>query len=189
MFGEYIHLKSNLLIAMPAMGDPFFSQTVTLVCEHSDEGCFGITINRPMSLSLAEVMDKLDIMGDKQCLTDQMSLNGGPVQPEQGYVIHDGDSQRWDKSLRINDRLTVSMSTDILKDIADDKGPNNFLFALGCAMWSAGQIEDEIIENAWLTCPSDNRIIFNTPHDQRWLASSNLLGIDLRLMSDAVGHA
>ncbi len=183
-----IYLKSNMLIAMPGIGDPFFDQTVTLICDHSKEGSFGITINRPMSISLAEILEKLDIAGDKNTLASTMSLNGGPVMPEQGYVIHDGE-QEWDKTTRINQDLSVTTSTDVLKDIAQDQGPKHFLFALGCAMWKPGQLESEIKANIWLTCPSDNSILFDTPHSQRWLNSSHLLGIDVRLMSDNVGHA
>ncbi|PID45591.1 MAG: YqgE/AlgH family protein [Proteobacteria bacterium] len=182
------NLRNQLLIAMPALGDPNFFHTVTLICEHNEEGCFGVTINRPLDMTVGDLLKQLDIDSIEQVVLDATAVNGGPVQPNQGFVIHD-TSQSWQGTLHVGDNLSVTSSRDILEDIAVGKGPDNFLLALGCASWSAGQIEDELRQNAWLTCPASHQILFETPYEQRWQQSAGTLGVDVNLISDVVGHA
>lgn len=184
-----MNLKNHFLIAMPGMGDPNFDHTVTLICQQDEEmGSFGITINRPVNITLTELFEQLDIKLEDECLKSSMALVGGPVQSEQGFVIHTG-KKRWDSTLPISDNLSVTSSRDILEDIGRGKGPEHFLLALGCAGWGPGQLEDEIKENAWLTVPADQRIIFDLPYSERWHGAANNIGIDINLISDVAGHA
>lgn len=203
------YLQSQLLIAMPALGDPSFKKSVTLICQHNEEGCFGLTINRPIQITLDELFDQLHISSENHAIKGALALRGGPVQPEQGFVIHEispdeapdtsvdsnathqgrRNNARWENTLTINDNLAVTASRDILFDIAEGKGPKNFLLTLGCASWSAGQIEQEILDNSWLNCPTDNKILFDTPFDKRWNSAIDTLGFDINLISDEAGHA
>ncbi len=203
------YLQSQLLIAMPALGDPSFKKTVTLICQHNAEGCFGLTINRPIQITLDELFDQLHISSDNDRIKGALALKGGPVQPEQGFVIHEisadeapddtfdsnathqgrRNNARWENTLTINDSLAVTASRDILFDIAEGKGPKNFLLALGCASWGAGQIEQEMLQNSWLNCPTNNKILFETPFEERWNSAIDTLGFDINLISDEAGHA
>lgn len=189
------YLQSQFLIAMPSMGDPSFKKTVTLICQHNDDGCFGLTINRPIQITLEELFDQLEISPHDSTIKGKIALKGGPVQPEQGFVIHDVDKddeasmRTWENTLKINDDLAVTASRDILLDIAKGNGPENFLLTLGCASWIPGQVEQEVLDNAWLNCPTDNKIIFDTPFDKRWHSAIDTLGVDANLISDVAGHA
>lgn len=190
-------LQSQLLIAMPAMGDPAFKQTVTLICQHNDQGCFGLTINRPIQITLDDLFGQLDISTSQNIrFKTEVAYKGGPVQPEQGFVIHDvmidvdtNEVKIWENTLMINDELAVTASRDILFDIAKGEGPENFLLALGCASWVSGQIEQEILDNTWLNCPTDNKILFDTPFEKRWHDAIDTLGIDINSISHIAGHA
>ena len=186
---EASDLKNQFLIAMPRMGDPNFDHTVTLICQQDDKmGAFGVTINRPIGLTLGDLFGQLDIKIEDDSISNVSALVGGPVQPEQGFVLHDTEKS-WQSTLPITDNLAITSSRDILIDIALGKGPKHFLLTLGCAGWSPGQLEYEIQENTWLTCPADNKIIFDLPYDKRWQGAANTLGIDLNLLSNTAGHA
>lgn len=196
---ENNYLQSQLLIAMPGLDDPYFKQSVTLICQHSEDGCFGLIINKPIEVTIDEVLKQLQIDSEKTPskedlkLTDKHStksmpaLRGGPVQIEQGFIIHDSTHQ-WENTLNINDNISVTASQDILIDIAEGNGPENYLLTLGCASWEAGQMEAEILNNSWLNCPVDNKIIFNMPFENRWQAAADTLGINLNAMSGISGH-
>ncbi len=189
------YLQSQLLIAMPAMGDPTFKQTVTLICQHNADGCFGLTINRPIQITLDELFGQLNITTEDAVVKGELALKGGPVQPDQGFVIHDAvpnddnSAKTWENTLTINDSLAVTASRDILFDIAKGEGPQHYLLALGCASWTAGQIEQEVLDNAWLNCPSDNKILFDTPYERRWNSAIDSLGFDVNSISHTAGHA
>lgn len=180
-------LQSQLLIAMPTMPDPHFDHTVTLICQHNDNGCFGLTINRPLQVTLEELFEQLKIPTDNDAIKGVRALRGGPVQPEQGFVIHDTD-RKWENTLSINDELSVTASRDILFDIALDKGPDNFLLILGCANWGADQMVDEIKNNSWLNCELDKQILFDTPYEKRWTNAVDTMGIDVNCISEVAGH-
>lgn len=188
MPATHLQLQNQLLIAMPSMMDPRFSKTVSVIARHTDEGCLGLVINKPSETSLADLFDHLDIHPDDHSFKDVNVFNGGPVQPEQGFVLHNTDEE-WESTLKITQDLAVTTSRDILIDIACHEGPDKYIVCLGCASWEAGQIESELLENTWLTCDIDADIIFDTPIEKRWYAASELLGIDMRLMSGASGHA
>lgn len=181
-------LTNQFIIAMPALADPNFTHTVTYICEHNQEGAMGIVINRPFGLSLGEMLDHLEITPGPSVNRDQPVMAGGPVQNEHGFVLHTpvGD---WDSSLQVTPDLALTASSDILSAIARGNGPLHYLVALGYAGWGAGQLEEEMASNAWLSGPADARLIFETPVEKRWSEAAASLGIDLNLLSSDVGHA
>ncbi len=181
-------LQNQLLIAMPGLHDPYFDQTVTLICQQNDKGCFGLTINRPIQITIDELFHQLDIPSTNTKIKGMKALSGGPVQVEQGFIIHDTDRE-WENTIVINKEISVTASRDILFDIANDEGPDHFLLTLGCASWAPGQMEEEIKNNAWLNCDTDNKIIFDTPYEKRWKSAVDTLGIDVNFISDVAGHA
>ncbi|MCE3284082.1 MAG: hypothetical protein K0R70_338 [Steroidobacteraceae bacterium] len=183
------YLTNQFLIAMPAMEDPNFAQTVTLVCEHSERGALGIVINRTLPMTLGEVFDQLGLDSSRSRVNDQPVLRGGPVQTERGFVLHSPAAGTWESSLPFSDRMHLTTSRDILDALAAGEGPESAVIALGYAGWDAGQLEDEMARNAWLTVDADERVLFSTPVEQRWQAAAKLLGIDLRALSSDAGHA
>lgn len=181
-------LRNQFLIAMPALGDPNFSQTVTLICEHNEDGALGLVINRPLELSIGDMLAHMDINPSNQALAEQPVLMGGPVQTERGFVLH-GEPGGWDATMQVADALYVTSSRDILEAMARREGPENALITLGYAGWGAGQLEGEMKENAWLSTPADRRIIFEVPISDRWSQAARLLGVDLNTLSGDAGHA
>lgn len=180
-------LQSHFLIAMPAMGDPNFNETVTFVCEHNESGALGVIINRPLELTLAEVLQQLDLPTDDSA-PDQHVLSGGPVHKDRGFVLHRTE-QAYDSSIHTDIGVTVTLSQDILSDIGAGNGPDAATLALGCAGWEAGQLESEMGANAWLSVPADPKIIFDTPFEARWSRAAGLLGVDIMQLSAYAGHA
>ncbi len=179
---------NQLLIAMPGMQDPNFETTVTLVCEHTEDGALGIVINRPLDLRLADVLDQLELTAESEEIGASRVLAGGPVGHERGFVLHPA-GQEWEATLDVSDEIRVTFSRDILAAIAAGTGPGRSLVALGYAGWDAGQLESEMMANAWLNVTATPDIVFDVPFDQRWQAAARQLGIDItRLASDA-GHA
>lgn len=182
------YLNNQFLIAMPAMDDPNFAQTVTLVCEHSERGALGIVINRTLPMTLGEVFEQLGLDARRSRVNDQPVLQGGPVQTERGFVLH-SPTGTWESSLPFSERMHLTTSRDILDALAAGEGPASAVIALGYAGWEAGQLEEEMARNAWLTVPADERVVFTTPVDQRWHAAARLLGVDLFTLSSDAGHA
>jgi len=185
---ESNNLAGHLLIAMPAMADPNFAQTVTYICEHSDQGALGLVINRPLDIDLGEVFAQLELKNCDKAMSGQPVLHGGPVNMERGFVIHETE-ESWENSMSINDSIQVTTSRDILIAMANGHGPRRATVALGYAGWGAGQLEHEILENSWLNTPANAQIIFDTPFADRWQQSAQLLGIDLSMISPEAGHA
>ena len=182
------NLTNQFLIAMPGLADPNFHQTVTLICDHNDEGAMGIVSNRPLNLQLAEIFSQLSLGADASALGAHSILQGGPVQQERGFVLHDG-ARRWELSMRVSAELSLTRSRDILQAMAHGDGPGRAVVALGYAGWSPGQLEQELSDNAWLSVPAVDEIIFDTPFEERWEAAARLLGVDLSLLSSEPGHA
>jgi len=186
------YLSGHLLIAMPAMQDPNFSKTVTYICEHSDQGALGIVINRPLGMELGAIFEQLSLDSTDQALARQPVLLGGPVHQERGFVLHEpaeASDREFDATLAVTDAIRVTTSQDILAAMARGQGPRRSLVALGYAGWGAGQLESELVQNAWLSVPATAQIIFDTPFDQRWRESARLLGVDLSTLSHQAGHA
>ncbi len=188
MLPESIPLANQLLIALPSLADPAFARSVALICQHDGEGAMGLVINRPSEYTLGEVFEQMNILSDDEDLRARAVLSGGPVHPERGFVLHDGD-RSWDSSLRIVPGLYVTTSRDVLEAIARGDGPPRSTIVLGCAGWGAGQLEQELADNSWLTAESDPELIFVLPLDTRWQAAAGKIGVDLRRMTDYSGHA
>jgi len=182
------YLNNQFLIAMPALDDPNFAQTVTLICEHSERGALGIVVNRTLPMTLGEVFEQLGLAASQSRVNEQPVLQGGPVQTERGFVLH-SPTGKWESSLPFSERMHLTTSRDILDALAAGEGPASAVIALGYAGWDAGQLEEEMARNAWLTVPADERVVFATPVDQRWQAAARLLGIDLFTLSSDAGHA
>ena len=182
------NLTNHFLIAMPALDDPNFAQTVTFVCEHNEDGAMGIVINRPTDLTLGELFDHLEIEPQDPKVAAQNVFLGGPVQRERGFVLHHPEGA-WDSSLRISEQISITTSKDILAAIARAEGPPQYLIALGYAGWGPGQLEAEMGENSWLSGPADPAVLFERESAQRWRAAAALLGVDLALLSPVSGHA
>ncbi len=181
------YLTDHFIIAMPGLQDSNFDHSVTYICEHDENGCFGLIINRETDLKLSEVISQMQIEGEPDKGEDCIYL-GGPVQPDRGFVLH-SPAGEWNSSLRINDNIALTTSKDILEAIADNRGPDKSIIALGYAGWGPGQLEQEMAANSWLSCPADEQIIFNTPSELRWQAAADILGVDLSLLSNDPGHA
>jgi len=184
-----ISLKNHFLIAMPNMSDPNFAHSITYICEHNEEGAMGIVINRPMDVSVGDILAHLKISHYDEAYNDIPVMCGGPVQMERGFVLHRSSLEQWENCQQVDEDICLSSSRDILMAIAHNEGPRQNLVALGYAGWGAGQLDEEMAQNAWLSVKADADIIFDTPYDQRWQAAANLLGIDLNLLSDQIGHA
>ncbi len=182
------NLTDHFLIAMPSLADGNFSHSVTYICEHNENGSLGITINRPSDIRLGEVLAQLKLTADDSEVAEQIVYIGGPVQQDRGFLLHTPNGH-WDSSLKVTDDISVTTSRDILEAMAHGEGPDEVIIALGYAGWGAGQLEHEISENAWLSCPANKDILFHTPVNQRWEAAAKLLGIDLQLLSSDAGHA
>jgi putative transcriptional regulator len=182
-------LANRLLIALPALADPQFARSVTLVCQHDAEGAMGVVVNKPSEYTLGDVFQQMGIDTGDDALKQQIVLSGGPVHPERGFVLHDG-GDGWDSTLAVGEHLYITTSRDILEAMAGGTGPRNAVVALGCAGWDAGQLEQELIEDSWLTVPADAQLLFDTPIDARWRAAAGSLGVDLiTQVADHSGHA
>jgi putative transcriptional regulator len=180
--------SNQLLIALPALDDPQFARSVALICQHDDEGAMGVVVNRASEYSLGDVLAQMNLEARDPALANQIVLNGGPVHPERGFVLHDGERQ-WDSTLAIGGGLALTTSRDILEAMAEGEGPEHVVVALGCAGWGAGQLEYELGENSWLTAPVDAELLFALPLEQRWQAAGGRLGIDITRVTDYSGHA
>lgn len=181
-------LANHFLIAMPSMDDTNFSRSVTYLCEHNEEGAMGLVINHPIDMDFGEILRQLQLPDRLENLEHRPVFIGGPVLPERGFVLHRprGD---WESSLAVTDDVSLTTSLDILQAIAEGRGPQDWLFVLGYAGWSAGQLEAEIADNAWLSVAADERLIFELPVEHRWRAAAELLGVDFSLLSSDSGHA
>ncbi len=181
-------LADQFLIAMPTLNESSFSGSVTYLCQHSEEGAFGVVINRHSKITVGEVMQQMSIEEVSTDIKDLPVYDGGPVEPERGFILHSpvGD---WDSTLKMSDSVALTTSRDILEAIAINKGPQQFLIALGYAGWAAQQLEQEIIDNAWLNVAADSSILFETPVNQRSKAAAASLGVDIDALSIQFGHA
>jgi len=183
-----VFLKGQFLVAMPEMVDPTFFQTVSCICEHTEEGAVGLVINKIQSILTGKnIFDELNIKYIAAAESVPVYI-GGPVHIDEIFVLH-GSPFNWDASLMINDRLAMSNTRDILERIAIGQGPESYMITLGCAGWGAGQLEAEIKQNAWLTSPVDENILFSTSVEARYEKTLQKMGIDPVLLSGKAGHA
>jgi putative transcriptional regulator len=184
-----INLTNQFLIAMPGMADPSFAGSVVFMCEHSRRGALGLVINKPTDITLKSLFEKVELQLDRQELNDQPVMYGGPVQTERGFVLHEAAGHAYSSSLSIPGGLEMTTSRDILEAVASGAGPKKLQIMLGYSGWSAGQLEDEISRNGWLTVPADPAVIFDTPVEQRFHKALSLLGVDPSFLSQEAGHA
>lgn len=182
------YLDRQLLLAMPGMRDPNFERSVTLLCQHNEEGAIGITINRESDFTLGEILAQLGITCQDQAINELMVLEGGPVGMDRGFVLH-SPRAGFESSMEITSEIMVTTSRDVLTAIARGEGPDQFQVALGYAGWGDGQLEHEMRENAWLSVPVDRAIVFELPLDQRWQQAFSMLGVDIHNLHDVGGHA
>jgi putative transcriptional regulator len=185
---EKTSLTNQLLIAMPSLVDPNFAQTVTLICEHTDKGALGIVLNKPLPMKLSEVLSQMKLEPSSEEIGAKPVLRGGPVHTDRGFVLHRPGGE-WDSTHKVSELIQVTTSRDVLAAMARGEGPSDAFIALGYAGWDSGQLEKELLENAWLSMPANDQLVFAVPFDQRWQASWQLLGVDLDKVSLVAGHA
>ena len=191
-------LSHHFLIAMPGLEDPVFAKSVVYLCEHSERGAMGLIINKPGDLSLKHLFEKVELPLTRQDLLQSNVLQGGPVQTERGFVLHepmleassdDKSNSIYASTLSVPGGLAMTTSKDVLEAMANGSGPQRVLVTLGYASWGEGQLESEIGENSWLTVVADPAVIFDTPIEQRYDKALSLLGLQAWMLSSQVGHA
>lgn len=179
---------------MPQMLDPNFSKALLYICEHNEEGAMGIMVNRPIKLDLNEILEQLDF---ETSSNSHPIYWGGPVQEDRGFIIHSSPAQptldqpkeSWESSLLISEGVRLTTSKDIIKAIAEDDGPERFVIALGYAGWGEGQLEQELAENIWLSCPANLDILFDSNSANKRQRAINSLGITEHQLNAQIGHA
>ena len=179
---------NHLLVAMPSLADPNFSQAVTLICEHTDKGALGIVLNKPLPMRLSDVLTQMQLEPSSDDIGAKPVLRGGPVHTDRGFVLHRPGGE-WDHTHKVSESIQVTTSRDILAAMARGEGPGDAFIALGYAGWDGGQLEREMKDNAWLSMPVDASVVFDLPFEERWLAAWRLLGIEVDNLSRVPGHA
>ena len=192
MSAQGIDLTNQFLIAMPGMADERFAGSVVYLCEHSPTGALGLVVNKTVDLTLGRLFEKIELPLASAELAGQPVYFGGPVQPERGFVLHDrlpADGPGYASSLDVPNGLAMTTSKDVLEALSGGAGPRRVLVALGYSGWNAGQLEEEIGRNSWLTVAADPAVIFDAPIELRYQRALALLGVDVRMLSQEAGHA
>ena len=191
MASEPINLTNQFLIAMPGMVDEAFAGAVVYLCEHSEKGALGLMINKPVDIRLRNLFEKVDLTLGSDELAEQPVFYGGPVQTERGFVLHERleGAAPYNSTLSVPGGLDMTTSKDVLEALSSGHGPKRLLVTLGYSGWAAGQLEDELGRNGWLTVDAIPEIIFDTPVEQRYDRALSLLGIDPHMLSQEAGHA
>ena len=182
------YLGQQILIAMPGMVDANFVGSVTLLCQHNEAGALGITINRLSNFTLGEIFSQLNIDCSDDEIRQEPVLEGGPVATDRGFVLHT-PREGYESSLAVNEDIMVTTSRDVLADIASGQGPNKYLVALGYSGWGGGQLEGEMLANAWLSVSADTDIVFDLPLPRRLDEALGRLGIRADMLHSQAGHA
>jgi len=190
--GVYMNLANHFLVAMPGMQDPLFHRSVIYICEHNEEGAMGIVVNAPIDITVARMLKKVDVESvhpqvHKESL-DASVLSGGPVAEDRGFILHE-PKDNYQSSIKMTDYLSVTTSKDILSVLGTEAEPKNYVIALGYSGWTAGQLENELAENSWLTVEADPSVIFSTPVQERWHKAVQMLGVEPSQLSTDAGHA
>ena len=192
-----MNLTHHFLIAMPGVEDASFSRSVVYLCEHSERGALGLIINKPTPISLEGLFEKVDLSLGREDLTLQPVFQGGPVQTERGFVLHEAmrgpqeseDESPYAPTMTIPGGLEMTTSKDVLEALAHGAGPRRVLVTLGYSAWGEGQLESELAENSWLTVGADVSVIFETPVQERYDRALGLLGLQSWMLSPEAGHA
>lgn len=195
---DSINLTNHFLIAMPSLSDELFKRSVVFMCEHSERGALGLVINKPSDILLPRLFEKVDLPLGREDLKTLPVFQGGPVQTERGFVLHeaidrgdgedDGESV-YASTLSIPGGLEMTTSKDVLEAMASGAGPRKVFVTLGYASWGEGQLESEITENSWLTVEADPQLIFDAPVEERYDRAMALLGLQPWMLSPDAGHA
>ncbi len=182
-------LLGKLLIALPGMSDPRFEKSVIFMCAHSDQGAMGLIVNKPFEgLTFRELLANMEVTVADDA-PDPPILFGGPVRTGQGFVLHTAEYADSEATMAVTPEVSLTATVDILRAIAQGRGPRKSLFALGYAGWGPGQIESEILSNGWLHCDPDNAILFDLACDAKWRAALATLGADISGLSAEAGRA
>ena len=192
-----INLTHHFLIAMPGLEDESFARSVVYLCEHSERGALGLIINKPTDITLKGLFDKVDLSLRREDLRAEPVFQGGPVQTERGFVLHEpmlpaaseSDESAYASTMTIPGGLEMTTSKDVLEALSTGAGPRRVLITLGYSSWGEGQLESELAENAWLTVAADLSVIFDTPVPERYDRALSLLGLKAWMLSPEAGHA
>ena len=187
---------------MPGLQDELFAKTVVYMCEHSERGALGLILNKPTDINLKGLFDKVDMPLGRKDLEASPVFNGGPVQTDRGFVLHEPvpttlvesvqperQESLFASTLTIPGGLEMTTSRDVLEALSSGAGPRKVFVSLGYSSWGEGQLESEIKENSWLTVPADKGLIFDTPVQERYAKALGLLGIAEWMLSNEAGHA
>ena len=183
-------LAGKLLVAMPRIGDPRFDHTVIMMCTHTEEHAMGLVLNRPKDeLTLGDVLDHLGISAAPE-MAPVTVLDGGPVRPDRGFVLHSEDFAAADDATQdVCPGIRLTATRDVLEAVAGENAPERFVLALGCSGWGAGQLEDELKQNAWLVVDADDAIIFGDEHEDKWSRAIKSLGFEPSQLAGDAGRA
>jgi len=192
-----MNLTHHFLIAMPGLEDASFARSVVYLCEHSARGALGLVINKPSDIKLKNLFEKVDLPLDRDDLAAAPVFQGGPVQTERGFVLHEAvvageakpDEPVYASTMTIPGGLEMTTSKDVLEALSTGAGPRKVLVSLGYSAWGEGQLESELAENSWLTVAADPQVIFDTPVEQRYDKALSLLGLQAWMLSPEAGHA
>ena len=184
---KFVSYKNQLLIAMPQLGDTDFNQSITVICEHNEQGAMGIVVNRALNLSTTQLLQQMNINFQQDCL-DNPVMAGGPVQTDRGFVIH-RSNKAWNSSILLDDNISITTSSDILHSIAEGNQIKDAFIALGYAGWGPGQLEKELSANNWLNIPVSSDIVFFKDISTRWKNAAKSLGFDIEQLSFYSGNA
>ncbi len=187
-----LNLSNHFLIAMPSMEDPVFGGSVIYICEHDERGALGLVINKPTDMTVADLFDRIDLklenIPDSHPMGKCPVMFGGPVHEDRGFVLH-APAGEFSSSLKVTDEIAFTTSRDVLVALAAGDAPERIIVTVGYSGWSAGQLEEEILANGWLTVAADPRVLFDLPVEQRFQAAIKLLGFDPMMLASVAGHA
>ena len=194
MESDSINFTHHFLIAMPGLEDAMFSKSVIYMCEHSERGALGLVINKPSDINLQKLFEKVELPLHRLDLTQTPVFQGGPVQTERGFVLHEsvvmpGNESLYASTMTIPGGLEMTTSKDVLEALSTGYGPRKVFISLGYSSWGQGQLESEISDNSWLTVAADPAVIFDTPVEQRYAKALKLLGLEAWMLSPEAGHA
>ena len=182
-------LIGKLLIAMPGIGDPRFERSVILMCMHTQEAAMGLVVNKVKEdLTLGDVLEHLGVQAPDPIATRAV-LEGGPVKPDRGYVLHTADFDAGDATQYVTPDLSLTATRDVLEALGDNRPPDSYVLALGYAGWGAGQLENELLGNVWLVADAQNAIVFGEAHGDKWTRAIRSLGIDPSMLTGESGRA
>ena len=193
MESDSTNFTHHFLIAMPGLEDAMFSKSVIYMCEHSERGALGLVINKPSDINLKKLFDKVELPLHREDLTQAPVFQGGPVQTERGFVLHEsvmpGKESVYASTMTIPGGLEMTTSKDVLEALSTGYGPRKVFISLGYSSWGQGQLESEISDNSWLTVAADPAVIFDTPVEQRYDKALMLLGLQSWMLSPVAGHS